>query len=308
MAINGYFFNAVNSGGVYDRVYNAEDVTSYLDKLVGSGVFPNPSTQLQVRAGTGMQVIVASGQGWINGHKIINTADMPLTIDAADALLNRIDRVIFYADFTNREMGISVKKGTAATSPSAPALTRDTTRYEMSLATVKVNKQVTAITQGNITDTRADTSVCGWVTGLIQQVDTATLFTQWQTAYSDYYDESTQEFESWETSMKSQFDTWLSELTQELGVNTYVDQFVKSVAIGQSDSKVVALNMTGYTYEQTDIFYVYINGLMATETTDYTVDTTGATPTITFLFNQAAGITNEVEIRILKSIIGFSTT
>ena len=56
MAIKGYFFNAVESGGTYDRVYNAEDVTSYLDLIVGSGVFPNPSTNLQVRASTGMNV------------------------------------------------------------------------------------------------------------------------------------------------------------------------------------------------------------------------------------------------------------
>ena len=54
MAINGYFFNAVLNNGTYDRVYNAENVTSYLDLLVGDGVFPNPSTNLQVFAGTSM--------------------------------------------------------------------------------------------------------------------------------------------------------------------------------------------------------------------------------------------------------------
>ena len=65
MAVNSYFFNAVLNDGVYDRIYNAEDVTSYLANIVGNGVFPNPSTQLQVRAGTGMQVIVGAGSGWI---------------------------------------------------------------------------------------------------------------------------------------------------------------------------------------------------------------------------------------------------
>ena len=125
MAIQGYFFNAVEEGGVYDRLYNAEDVTSYLDLLVSNGVFPNPSTQLQVRASTGMNVIVGTGAGWIDGHKIINTADLPLSIQTSDVLLDRIDAVVFYADYTNRVMGIGVKTGTPASTPVAPTLQRD---------------------------------------------------------------------------------------------------------------------------------------------------------------------------------------
>ena len=185
MAVKSYFFNAVESGGVYDRVYNSEDVTSYLDKIVGSGVFPTPATQLQAIAGTGMQVIVKEGQGWINGHKIINTADLPISVDASDVLLDRIDRVIFYADSTTREMGISILKGTNAISPVAPALTRSETRYEMSLATVYIAKNITAITDAMITDTRADSEVCGWVAGLINQIDTAALFEQYRAAYAE---------------------------------------------------------------------------------------------------------------------------
>lgn len=70
MAISGYFFNALKVNDTYDRIYNAEDVTSYLDKIVGNGVFPNPSSQLQVTAGSGMSITVNAGQGWIDGHKI----------------------------------------------------------------------------------------------------------------------------------------------------------------------------------------------------------------------------------------------
>ena len=84
MAISSYFFNAIESGGVYDRVYNAEDFSNYLDLLVGNGVFPNPTTNLQVRASTGMDVIVGAGSGWINGHKMVNSADLVLSIDASD--------------------------------------------------------------------------------------------------------------------------------------------------------------------------------------------------------------------------------
>lgn len=188
MAIEGYFFNAIENEGTYDRIYNAEDVTSYLDKLVGNGVFPNPSTQLQVRAGSGMNVIVGAGSGWINGHKMINTSDLTLAVTSSDAILNRIDAVIFYVDFDQREMGIEVKTGTLAATPVAPALIRNNSRYELCLAQITVNKQITAITAAMITDTRGNSNLCGYVQGLIQQVDTSTLWEQQQAQFNDWFD------------------------------------------------------------------------------------------------------------------------
>ena len=196
MAIEGYFFNALENEGVYDRIYNAEDVTSYLDKIVGNGVFPNPSTQLQVRASSGMNVIVGAGSGWINGHKMINTSDMTVTLTASDAILNRIDAVIFYVDFDQREMGISVKTGTLASVPVAPVLTRNNNRYEMCLAQITVNKQITEITAAMIKDTRGDSNLCGYVQGLIQQVDTSTLWTQQQEKFDEWFNGVQGQFEA----------------------------------------------------------------------------------------------------------------
>ncbi len=297
MAVNGYFFNAVQRNGVYDRIYSADDFSSYLDQLVSNGVFPNPSTQLQVRAGTDMQVIVESGQGWIYGHKLVNNADLPLNIAASDVLMNRIDRVVFYADFINREMGISVLTGTAAATPNAPQLTRNANRYEMCLAEITVNKQVTAITQGMITDTRANTDVCGWVAGLIQQVDTSTLFTQWQTAYSDYYN-----------TMTARFNEFMDALTEQLKVNTYIQQYKKFVQLTASSSKIIPLDMTGYTYEESDILFVIINGLVAAETVDYLLDTRQTPPEVHVNLVGSTNVTDDIEIRVLKSIIGISQT
>lgn len=202
MAIKSYFFNAVLDDGVYDRIYNAEDITSYLNLLVGNGVFPNPSTNLQVSAGTGMQVIVAAGSGWINGHKIINTADLALTVTASDVVLNRIDAVIFYVDLTTRTMGIEMKDGTASATPTAPTMTRTSTRYEMCLAQVKVNKQVTAITAAMITDTRMNSAICGYVQGLIQQVDTSSLWSQQQAQFEEWMDGVAGQFDDFKTFKK----------------------------------------------------------------------------------------------------------
>ena len=54
MAIHSYFFDAQLIDGNYDREYYASDMARYLDGLVGNGVFPIPSSSLQVRAGSGM--------------------------------------------------------------------------------------------------------------------------------------------------------------------------------------------------------------------------------------------------------------
>lgn len=297
MSINGLFFNSIEEGGVYDRTYSAEDFSSYLNQVVGSGVFPNPSTQLQVRADSGMNIIVGAGEGIIDGHKIINTADMQLSLSDSDALLNRIDRVIFYCDYVNRKMGIEVLEGTAATSPTAPELTRTTSRYEMSLATITVNKQITAVTDAMITDTRADSDVCGWVAGLIQQVDTSTLFVQWQTAYSNYYN-----------TMTAEFNAWMETLTEELKINTFIQQYTKTVSLTASSSKTIALDMTDYTYASTDIIYVFINGLLGVNGTDYYIDTSTATPSVQLSLTGSTDMTDIIEVRALKSIIGVQST
>lgn len=290
MAVNGYFFNAEYDGESYDRVYDAEDFSSYLDKIVGNGVFPTPSTQLQVRAGSGMQIIVGAGQGYINGHKLINTADYPIAVDASDVLLNRIDRVIFYADMTEREMGIEILKGSLAEAPVAPALTRTDTRYEMSLATIYIAKNRASVTGDMITDTRADSNVCGWVAGLIQQVDTSTLFTQWQTAYSEYYE-----------AMTEAFDNWFSTLTEELRVETFIQRFTKTVTLAESNE--VELDMLGYTYNSSDVVMVFINGLKGIPSVDYTLDATGDTAKV---ITEASRTGTEVYIEVLKSKIGMA--
>ena len=294
MAIKSYFFNAQrDSQGIYDRMYNAQDFTNYLDKIVGSGVFPNPSTNLQVMASSGMNIIVKAGSGWINGHKMVNSIDYPMTLANSDVLLDRIDRIIFYVDYSVREMGIAILQGTPATNPSAPAITRDETRVEYSLATIRVKKQATSITQANITDTRGNSSVCGYVQGLIQQVSTETLFAQWQDAFNTYY-----------ANVEQQLEDFMETLTQELRVNTYIKDFRKTVTLSQSDSKIVALDMQGYTYESSDVIFIFMNGLEGLENTDYLIDTSKTPVEVHLNFVGSANLTEDVDIRVLKSVIG----
>lgn len=248
MAIQGYFFNAVLNEGVYDRLYNAEDMTSYLDLLVGNGVFPNPSTQLQVRASSGMDVIVGAGSGWINGHKIVNTADLTLTVEASDVVLGRIDAVIFYVDFNTRSMGIEIKQGLLLATPVAPTLQRDQNRYEMCLAQINVAKQVTAITTAMITDTRGNSNLCGYVQGLIQQVDSTTLFEQFQSAFTTWFDGVKDQFEVGKVFKKLEGICTTTEANQAaFDVQTYIPTYAFAYDILEIYINGIHLNGNEYT-------------------------------------------------------------
>jgi len=250
MAIRSYFFNAVydSDSETYDRTYSAEDVTAYLDLLVGNGVFPNPSTQLQVRVSSGMDVIVGAGSGWINGHKLVNTADMILSVDSSDVLLNRIDRVIFYVDFNSRNMGIEVKKGTVSQNPVAPALQRDSNRYEMCLAQIDVGKQITEITASMITDTRGNSDLCGYVQGLIQQVGTTTLFEQWQAAFDEWFEAAKSQFQAGKSFRKLEGVYVTQEANESrFNVKTYVPHYSFAYDILEVYISGIHLNGNEYT-------------------------------------------------------------
>lgn len=288
MAISSYFFNAVLDNGQYDRVYDSEDVTSYLDQLVGDGVFPNPSTQLQVLANGGMTVAVQAGQGWIDGHKMINDAALPLTIAAADVLLNRIDRIIFYVDYSAREMGIAVKKGTLATNPTAPALTRTAARFEMCLATISVTKGLTAITQANITDTRGDSTVCGYVQGLVQQADTSTLFNQWNAAGQQAINQN-----------QNEFDEWFDQIKDTIATVTMLQKLEQ--VFTTTAATVTSFNVVDYipNYKfSIDILEIYVDGLRLNEN-EYSQSK--STVTLATPITHAG---TEVELVVYKSIDG----
>ena len=183
------FFNAVLNGETYDRVYMAEDYARYFSSFIGNGVFPTPSTNLQVVAnGTTMVISLKAGKGWINGYFYENTDDLTLNVAIADGVLNRIDRVVLRLDFINREIKAYIKKGSFATSPVAPTLVRNSDMYELGLADIKINKGVTKIVQADITDLRQNNTYCGLVAGVVQQIDTTNLFAQFQSTFDLWFE------------------------------------------------------------------------------------------------------------------------
>lgn len=186
------FFDAHRVGDSWDRTYLAEDFARFFSPLIGNGIFAGRSNELQVFQGVpaSMSIVLSSGQAWIEGYRYLNDSDLVIPIDPADGALNRIDRIVVQWSAIDRQIRAVWKKGTPAVNPVAPTLQWDADYKELNLCILNITAGLSAITQDKIKDTRADSSICGWVTGLIDQVDTSTLFAQWDAAYEKAFAET----------------------------------------------------------------------------------------------------------------------
>lgn len=180
------FFNAVvDSQGQYDREYLAEDFARYFASVIGNGVFAN---SLKVSANGSMGVSVAAGKAWINGYFYENTEAKNLTINAPSGTMNRIDNIVVRLDLNSRMIALAVVKGSDAYTPAAPALTRNESVYELCIAEVAVNANAATIITGNIKDTRAISEKCGWVAGVVTQIDTDGVFSAYDEEFRDWFE------------------------------------------------------------------------------------------------------------------------
>ena len=218
------FFDANLVGEEYDRVYLAAQFAAYFASFIGNGVYAEHSNQLQVVAmpTPQMQVGVEKGQGWINGYWYENTDTMYLPIEVADGVLNRIDSIVLRLGFAERNMWLMVKKGTPAVSPTAPEVTRTADYYDLQLATVSIPASSIRITQAQIQDTRMNQDVCGWVTGVVKQLDTTTLFNQFETYFQEFKENNQADYEEWTETQKQAWLSWVS--GQEADFTDWTDE------------------------------------------------------------------------------------
>lgn len=203
------FFNSVNG----DRKYSAEDWADYFSAIIGNGVFPEPSTGLQVEKYSGMRVKVQPGKAWINGYFYTATTIVPLSLSTATGSLDRIDRVVLRWDRANREIKAAVKTGTPASTPVGADLQRDSNIYELCLAEVYVAAGVTKIDQANITDKRLDSSICGLVACLVEQLDATSFNAQLEAWMAQYKEETGERLELMASDMEGWFQGQQSRLS-----------------------------------------------------------------------------------------------
>lgn len=109
-----------------------------------------------VEPGTGLQIKIAVGRAWIQGHYFKHTDDYAyLPISSNSSGSTRTDLVVVRADFTANTISYQVLQGT--TTP-----VQSSTVWDLELARVSVPNGAVSISAGNITDRRIP-STAGFV-------------------------------------------------------------------------------------------------------------------------------------------------
>lgn len=203
---------------LYDRAVNSEFLRDVFKQYFSDGVFySGNSACLQVAADTGMQVKVSPGACHIQGAMGIEYYQRTLVVQAAGAQ-DRIDTVVARLDLSvdARKIDLYVRQGTPGESPSAPALTRDSTTWELGLANLFIAKNTSKISQERITDTRLDTDRCGMVAAAVQPpFDTEEFFSQLNAAIAAHQQTAdnqiadiNSEWESTLSGINTEWDGW----------------------------------------------------------------------------------------------------
>lgn len=266
------FFNSISR----DRRYKAEEWAEYFASFIANGVFPNPSTGLQVLASNSMIITVNTGKAWINGYFYFNTSNLTITLDNADGVLNRIDRVVVRWDLQERVISVQVKKGTYSATPSATAIQRDADAYELVLADVYVGAGAVSVSQANITDQRLNSDLCGLVVGTVGELDTTAFSAQLQGWFELYQEMSAEQynnlksymnslqiqsdadyialqewFSNFQTASNAQFQSWFETLQNTLDENTAANLYNQITLMGERVSlleQMVFTDMDTYPY------------------------------------------------------------
>lgn len=280
MAIVSGYYNSVSG----DRKYNAETMSKYFQGLFSKGVLQNYKEKLVVTsANEGMKIKIPTGKAYFSDGKFIEvTAAITEELDASDVLLDRIDCVVLRSDKNTgaRAASVVIVKGANASNPVPPVLQNTDYVEELCIAQIRVNHLAENITQANITNTIPDNGLCGYVTGIINQVDTTDLYMQYATAYQEFKEESEEEFSSWFESMKETLKPY--KLTE----------YKRTITSSENQSTI---NVGIAEYNETlDVLSIFVNGFKL-DGDEYEVDGNA----ITLKKPLYAG--NKVEIVVYKS-------
>lgn len=143
------------------NMYNNDDFRQYFANFISTGILANVplagSTAFQVTQtdNPSMNVIVGSGVAWIIGGQVMNTSPLSFQIPAPLTSQSRTDSIVVQWSNSSNNGDIIYKQNSTQV-----VQTNDV--YELQLCKILVPANATNIPQANITDMRADTSVCGF--------------------------------------------------------------------------------------------------------------------------------------------------
>ena len=164
--------------------YDADDASGYLATRL-SGVY-SAEEDFSVTAQGGLSVQVSAGQAWVRparfkGRSIIMEQPTTVVLTEADPVRSRIDRVVLRYDAAAKKTSLQVLDGTPdSAAPAAPEISRTALVYDLCLAEIRRPAGSTSVTAADITDTRADETVCGVMRDGVTGIPTGTLVQQFR--------------------------------------------------------------------------------------------------------------------------------
>lgn len=256
MAVTYGFYDSLN----HDRLYNAQQMSAIFDGIINDGVFMSVGNQFHTVAGTGMQVIVKSGRAWFDSTWTLNDVEYPLSIDAADVLLTRIDAVVLEvnSEVATRANTIKVVKGTPASTPAKPTLTNTATIHQHALAYVTVAKNITAITNSMIEIVVGKTET-PYVTAILQTTDITDLFKKWEN-----------DFQVWFETVRSTLDGDIA-----LNLQNQIDALTRSIL---KDDTKTAMGLPSSAVGDDAFYNLYCHAFLKYRVEEITQSTTWTCP------------------------------
>ncbi|WP_206604090.1 hypothetical protein [Lactococcus cremoris] len=181
-------------------MYNNDDFRQYFANFISTGILANVplagSTAFQVTQtdSPSMNVIVGSGVAWIIGGQVMNTSPLSFKIPAPLTSQSRTDSIVVQWSNSSNNGDIVYKQNSTQVVQSNDV-------YELQLCKILVPANATNIPQSNITDMRADPTVCGF-SSPYEAIKTGDLLAQ----FKSELEANGVLFEDWFKNLKKQLD------------------------------------------------------------------------------------------------------
>lgn len=203
-----------------DRGYTHKDFADFYKTLFSNGVALTIKDALLVKAspGGGMRLVVSIGSAILNGYQYHNTEEFAMQVPVASSTQDRVDSIVVRYDVGARQITIAYKQGDTS-------VTRNDLIWELQLATVRIGRNKVDIFNSDITDKRADESVCGF-SSPYEKVSVSGLEQQYKSMLQQTFDNfklnsgiNETELRQLLTEQETIFQQWFSTLQSMLGDN-----------------------------------------------------------------------------------------
>ena len=319
MAEKSGFFNARETEeGTYDREYDAEQFAEYFANFISNGVYVNPTNQLKVvfnnSPGKPFVVVVRKGKAYIDGYWYELTEDMEVTVPANTKSYAIKDVICCTLDKTKRKVSIILKEDVTSDMP-----VNNNTQHDLVLSTILVQPNVSKLNAEDITDKRPDKTYCGFVTGVVDQIDTTELFRQYDETFKTWFNEIKDQLstdaagnlqkqigllsnlktivkDSIVNAINSLYDSIVGKTLKTLGEvksNTEQGYYVDALAVAELDSKVTEIANKTY---RTKVALKYYDTKWMSATINVGKQFAGTFPIVSLIYQNGTSVPNTTSI------------